>query len=127
MADIVFPGKTPSETLNSQAMPTNADIVLYKGDYARFFITIKDTDGNPIDLTGKTPKASLKRSYSDQNSISFTTTISSSTVIEVYLPSSVSKSLVVGSYIWDLQLTDESGDARTYLAGDVTVMDEVTT
>ena len=48
-------------------------------------------------------------------------------VVEVFLPSSVTSTLLPGSYIYDFQITFTDGNTRTYLAGDVTVYPEVTT
>jgi hypothetical protein len=42
-------------------------------------------------------------------------------------PSSVTEDIAAGSYVWDFQVTNPSGNVRTYLAGDVIVYDEVTT
>lgn len=126
MADIVFPGQTAG-ALNGDAMPANQDLVIYKGDYVELFVTVNDALGAPVDLTGQTPKAQLKADYDESYAISFTCSLPGPTgQVRIYLPSSVSSTLVPGSYIWDFQVTNATGQTRTYLAGDVTVYNEVT-
>lgn len=127
MADIVFPGSS-SSTLNAAALPSNNDLIIYKGDYVELFVTIKDSNGTAISLIGSTPKAQLKTDYSDRDPKAFTCTLPGPTgQVRIYLPSSITSALLPGSYIWDFQVTFASGDTRTYLAGDVTVYNEVTT
>jgi hypothetical protein len=127
MADLVFPGSTGT-TLNATALPANNDLIIYKGDYVELFVTIKDSLGASINLTGSTPKAQLKADYADRNPKSFTCTLTGTTgQVRIYLSSSITSTLIPGSYIWDFQVTYASGDTRTYLAGDVTVYNEVTT
>ncbi len=127
MADIVFPGSTGT-VLNSTALPSNNDLVIYKGDFVELIITLKDSGGTPLDLVGTTPKASLKTDYSDRQPKDFTCTLTGNTgQVRIYMPSSITSNLVPGSYIWDFQVTFSANDTRTYLAGDVTVYNEVTT
>ena len=42
-------------------------------------------------------------------------------------PATTAALIANGDYIWDFQLTEPGGDIRTYLAGDVNVIPEVTT
>ena len=128
MADIVNPGASAGGPLNAGSMPSTYDLDIYKGDYLELYVTIKDSAGNPINLTGFTPKAQLKADYSAGTAVDFTTTITGVTgQVKIYLSSTTSSSLTPGSYIWDFQITDTSGQTRTYLTGDVTVFNEVTT
>jgi hypothetical protein len=127
MADIVFPGQGGTN-LNSSALPSSNDLSIYKGDYVELFVTIKDQAGVAISLAGATPKAQLKSDYNDRDPKAFTCTQPGPTgQVRIYLPSSITSLLVPGSYIWDFQVTFSGGDTRTYLAGDVTVYNEVTT
>jgi len=127
MADIVYPGATAGK-LNSDSMPANQDLVIYKGDFVELFVTVKDAAGVPVSLTGSIPKAQMKLDYDDVSPVGFTCTLTETTgQVRVYMPSSLTSTLVPGSYIWDFQVTSAGGDTRTYLAGDVTVYNEVTT
>ena len=129
MADIVYPGQTAGAALNSTALPTNSDLVIYKGDYVEIFMTLKDSQNNAINLTGYVPKAQLKSAYTARAPKDFTCTVTNAAAgtVRIFLPSTVTTDLLPGSYIWDFQITDTGGNTRTYLAGDVTVYNEVTT
>lgn len=128
MADIVFPGQESGGVLNAGALPSNHDIVIYKGDYVEFFVTLNDSLGAPRDLVGSEPKAALKSDYTDRSSKLFNCTPTGTPgQVRIFLSSAVTSTLLPGSYIWDFQITDAEGETRTYLAGDVTVYPEVTT
>ena len=128
MADIVYPGQATGGALNSTALPSNSDLVVYKGDYVEILLTLKDSVGAPIDLTGATPRAQLKSDYSDRQPKEFNCTVTDALAgkVRVFLSSAVTSELLPGSFIWDFQITSADGNTRTYLAGDVTVYNEVT-
>lgn len=128
MADIVLPGAPVGGTLNSDALPNNYNMEIYKGDYVEFFVVLKDSLGVPLNLVGTTPKAQLKSSYDEQLGIDFTCTLTGQPgEVRVFLASAATSALLPSSYIWDFQVTNTLGQTRTYLAGDVTVHNEVTT
>lgn len=129
MADIVYPGQTPGQVLNSDALPTNSDIVIYKGDYVEFFVPLLNALGAPIDITGWTARAVLKSDYSDRASKPFTCTVDDAVagIVKVFMSSTQTTELLPGSYIWDLEAENLEGEIRTFYAGDVTVYNEVTT
>lgn len=130
MADIVYAGLASGGPINSGAMPKNYDLSIYEGDAVKFTVTVKDSSSVAINLTGYQAKAQLKTGFDDTNAIDFVCTITTPTegVVSVYLAPATSAALTPGAtYIWDFQLTEPGGDVRTYLAGDVTVVPEVTT
>lgn len=127
MADIVFPGQQPGGVIGREFLPANFDLELYKGDYLPFRLILRDSAGVPIDLTGYTARAQI-RDYIDSTVVfEFALTITPTTgTIDVILNSPISSGLLPGSYIWDIQVTNPSGNTRTHIAGDVKVYDEVT-
>ena len=127
MADLVFPGKGSGAILNSSAMPKSYDMEIYKGDYVEIYVTLKDSTGTVMNLTGYTATARIRENFSSTTYFDFTVTIANPTsgIVKLYLPTSVSDTLTPGTYIWGFKVTNPSGDSRTYLAGDVTVYDEV--
>lgn len=128
MADLVFPDEPVSNVLNSDAMPINVDLELYKGDYVELFVVVKDDDNVAINLTGYTARASLKSNYADITPIDFDCDVTGVTgQVRIYMSSAVSSTLVAGDYIWDFEIINDDDDSRTYLAGDVVVNNEVTT
>lgn len=129
MADIVYPGQSAGDALNSTALPSNNDLVIYKGDYVEIFVSLKDSLGAAVNLTGYVPKAVLKSDYNDRDPKPFDCSVVDATggKVRIFLSSTITSTLLPGSYIWDFQVTDVDGESRTYLAGDVTVYNEVTT
>lgn len=129
MADIVNPGAAAGGPINSGAMPSNQNLEIYKGDFVEIFVTIKDFNtGVPVNLTGYTPAAVLKSGYEDYTPKPFVCTITNAAagIVRIFMSSSYTKTLLPGSYIWDFQVTSPTSETRTYLAGDVTVYNEVT-
>lgn len=128
MADIVFPGTTTQNVLNSGALPSNNDLIIYKGDYVELIVTLKDASNVPLNLVGTTPSAMMKTDYSDRAPKIFTCTLTGTPgEVRIFMSSTITSQLLPGSYIWDFQVTSATGETRTYLAGDVTVYNEVTT
>lgn len=127
IADIVFPGLPAAGPIGSAYLPTNTDLVIYRGDYVEFFVNFVDDQGAPLDLTGYTVQAQFRPDYGSTEFVNITAEVTDDgSKIRVYIPSALSSSLELESYIWDLQITNSNGDKRTFLTGDVTVLNEVT-
>jgi hypothetical protein len=108
-------------------MPANYDLLIYRGDYFPMTITMRDNNGNPLDLSGFTPAATIRANHSSGTEYAFEATLPGGPgVVSLVLNSDVSALLTPGSYVWDYQLTDANSNVRTYITGDVTVYDEVT-
>lgn len=128
MADIVYPGQTPSGTIGTEFLPKNIDIVLYRGDYLEFFVIFTDFAGTPLDLNGYTPKVQFKTTYGSATATTVPVSlVDNNSRVRVYVSSAVTSGLTFNEYIWDLQITNALGDVRTLVTGDITVKDEVTT
>jgi hypothetical protein len=125
MADIIYPGEEPLDTLGATKLPTNVDLAFWKGDVQEFFVDLTAANGTPVDLTGTTAQAVIRSNFTSSTTYSFQCTITGNRV-RLYMPSSLTKTIPAGDYIWNFQLTTVStSDVRTYLAGDVTVYAEV--
>jgi hypothetical protein len=126
MADIIFPGQTPSDTLGTTRLPNNVDMTFWRGDAQTYNIALTDASNNPIDLSGYTAKAAIRASFTAPTKYAWACTIHDTNQVTLYLSSAVSATITAGSYVWDFKLVETAtGDTRTYLAGDVTVYDEV--
>lgn len=127
MADIIFPGEAPEGDIGITRLPQNVDFSIWQGDVQLFYIRFADPDNNPIDLTGVTAQAVLRPSPGTGTEYPFTCAIQGefNNEVRVYMSSAVTSTLTPGDYVWNFQLTDSSGDVRTYLAGDVKVYAEV--
>lgn len=116
------------DDLGQTRLPNNVDMVFWRGDAQTYILSLTDSNGAAIDLSGYAAKAALKAGFDSTTKYEFTCTVSTDTPgqVTIYLPSSVSSTIPAGSYVWDFKLVDNvSGDQRTYLAGDVTIYDEV--
>lgn len=126
MADVIFPGQTPQGDLGQSSLPSNYDIVFWRGDAQTFILTWNDSSNNPVNLTGYTAKAAIKASFSSTTQYPFTCTIQNTNQVKMYMSTAVSSTIPAGTYVWDFKIVDSvSGDQHTYLAGDVVVYDEV--
>lgn len=127
MADIVFTGETPSAVIGQDEIPNNVDIRIYKGDYYEWYISLQDSSGNVVDITDETPKAQLRENYSSEDAVELECSVDNDGDIRIYLSSAVSSTLDANKdYIWDLQTTNYKGDTKTWVTGDVDVLNEVT-
>lgn len=101
---------------------------MWKGDYFPFTVTVKDNAGVALNLTGYTARAQIRNPNDATQVWDFTANIPtpSNGEVQLTLTSPVSSTIPAGNYIWDFQVTDPSGNVRTYIAGDVRVYDEVT-
>lgn len=102
---------------------------MYKGDYLPLKITLRDpVTAAPINLTGHVPSAQVRANFGDFIIYPFSVSVPDPTngQVNLTLTSSVTSLIEPGSYIWDFQVREPSGNVRTYIAGDVTVFNEVT-
>lgn len=117
--------------------PATQNIEIYKGDDFSIFFRIREklANGDPgsyVDLTGAVGKAQIRQTEDTATvAAEFTVTIGD----QVATPGSVLCTLtgaVTGALSitspakWDVQLTHADGKVRTYLAGSVTLIKEVT-
>ena len=107
------------------ATPGQLNLTLYQGDDFWMNIGVTDPNNNPVNLTGCTPKASVEAQDGSWSAL-FVSTVSGSTV-SLHLSHAVAATLVPGSAVWDVQVTDTNGYVTTLMAGAVTVVPEVTT
>lgn len=117
------------------AKPAGLDIELYSGD--DFSMPIQLKSGNPavgIDLTGWTFLAQIRSRESDNELLgTFTCTPADQSesdnlgIVILSISAEDSADLSIGSRgaQWDLQGTSDAGKVRTYLAGEVSILAEV--
>lgn len=125
MADIIFPGQAPLDTLGGQTLPGNLDLELWQGDAQTYILKFNAQDGTAINLTGYTPVAVIRATYTDPTQYHFTCTQTDTNEITIYMSTAACSVIPAGSYIWEFAITAPNGDTRTYLAGDVTVFAEI--
>ena len=110
------------------AQPADQDLTITRGDTETLVVTITTDGSTPVNITGRTYKAQI-RSQQDSTTIkaSFTCTVTSGATGEVtcVLSATSSAALSAGLYFWDLEET-ASGTVSTILAGNITVLADVT-
>jgi len=110
------------------AQPADQDLIITRGDTETIVVTIQDDNGTAINITGRTYRAQIRTSQ-DSTTVrgSFTCTVTSgaSGQVTCVLAAADSATLTAGNYFWDLE-ENASGVISTILAGNVTVLADVT-
>lgn len=107
------------------------NISIKKGDDYSHVITLQTRSGStytPVDITGRTYSAQLKKRKSQASpDASFTCAVTSAVNGEVTLTlaSTITADLVAGEYFWDLE-QDAAGQINTILEGVAKVTSDVT-
>lgn len=108
-------------------MATKANLVIDQGTTFSTTITITDDDNNIVDLTGYTGAAQLRKHYTSSNSTAFTIAITAGTgEVTLSMTANVTSNIVAGRYVYDCELTSNTGVVSRILEGIVTVTPEVT-
>lgn len=112
------------------AEPGTADLVVYQGDTFARRVAFQFADGSPLDLTGQTATAQIRRTAAAAEVLlDLTCEITDALGGEVTIRATAEETggLAPGDSagVWDLQLTGEEG-VRTYLRGKVQVGAQVT-
>lgn len=111
--------------LGTTRLPDNVDLVIWQGDAQTYTLVMNNEDGTALSLAGCTPEAIIRASFSDPTEYAFTCTMHDGNEVDLYLPSTVTDTMPAGNYVWNFQITNSTGDVRTFLAGDVTVYAQV--
>jgi hypothetical protein len=109
-------------------MPATRDIDIYRGDNFAHTVTITNTAGSAIDVSGRTYTSQLRR-YPDSSTVAATFTVSMASavtgVVVFSLANTVTASLDPGPYHYDIQ-QNNGGTLTTLLAGRATLAADVT-
>lgn len=108
-------------------MAIKANLILDQGaDYVTT-LNVTDDDGNAIDLTGYTGAAQMRRHYTSVTAYNFTVTINASQgTVNLSLTANTSNTIPAGRYVYDCELTDNTGKKSRLVEGIVTVTPQVT-
>jgi len=112
-------------------MPGISDF--YRGDTLSFDITIKDQNGNPVDITGAKLFFTMKEQPTQSDSEAVVQEVVYDHIdpteghTKIIVPSSSTSILVPGkTYYYDFQLVDSNGNVKTLYAGKVRVLQDIT-
>lgn len=108
-------------------MATKANLVIDQGSTFATVLTLTDQNGDNLNLLNCTANSQIRKWYSSSNAVSFSTYINTAdSTITLSLTANQSGSLVAGRYVYDVELTQGSGDISRVVEGIVTVTPQVT-
>ncbi len=109
-------------------VPAKQDIKIMRGDTEVFNITINDSAGAAINLTGDVFTSQIRYNRDDSSvAAAFTCVVTNAAAgtVTLTLPAVTSASLNAGTAYWDLQRND-SGVITTIVSGKCTILADVT-
>jgi hypothetical protein len=100
--------------------PARVDITVTQGDSLTFQLVVKDSDGQPVNLTG-TVLAQARRTFKDDVAVTFgvTTAVNVATLTL----SAVQTREMTGTWVWDCDYV--TSGTTTIAAGEIRVLPEV--
>lgn len=106
-------------------MASKANLVVDQGTTFSTQLALQDENGDPIDLTGYTVAAKIKKWYTSSNSVAFSAAIGDSGTIVLGLTANQTGAMTAGRFVYDVEITT-GGEVSRILEGIVTVTPQVT-
>jgi hypothetical protein len=108
-------------------MAAISNLYIDQGSTFSAIITIKGSDGNPINLTGFTVASQMRKSYGSTTAYSFVTTVHDalSGKVKLFLSAENSSLIKPGRYLYDIEITINSTKTRV-VEGLVILTPEIT-
>lgn len=98
--------------------PANYDLETYKGEDFKFSLVFKNPDGTPVDLSGCQVLAGFRHEQEKETLIDLNPSIDVGTAtISMFVSSSVTNTLRLGTGAYDLILIDVTGHREVLLKG----------
>ena len=107
-------------------MATKVNLVVDQGTTFSTSITFNDENGNTINFSTYSGTAQMRKHFTSSNSTSFSVALTSNGVVTLSLTANQTGNLVSGRYVYDLEVTDGSGQISRLIEGIVTVTPNVT-
>lgn len=98
-------------------------------DQGTTFITtfnLNDDNGSPINLVGYSGAAQIRKHYTSTNATPMSVSLSSGGLVTLSMTANTTGTITAGRYVYDVELTDPSGDVSRVVEGIVTVTPGVT-
>ena len=108
-------------------MATKANLVIDQGSTFSTDLTLKDENGDALNLSGYNANSQMRKWYTSTNATAvFTTSVSETTgVITLSLSANQTGSITAGRYVYDVEINDGSAVSRV-VEGIITVTPQVT-
>ncbi len=109
-------------------MAIKANLIIDQGTSFDTTINVSDDDNNPIDLTGYTGAAQMRKHYSSLTAYAFVVTVNQEGgTVTLTMNAATSNSIPYGRYVYDCELTKAStGTVIRLIEGIVTISPQVT-
>ncbi len=109
-------------------MAIKANLIIDQGTSFDTTVNVSDEDNNPIDLTGYTGAAQMRKHYSSLTAYAFVVTVNQEAgTVTLTMNAATSNSIPYGRYVYDCELTKAStGTVIRLIEGIVTISPQVT-
>lgn len=107
-------------------MAIKANIVIDQGTDFSTEINVTNNDGDPINLTGFSAAAQLRKHYTSSSFTPFTVALNVNGTITLSMNAVTSANVTAGRYVYDCELTSSSNVVSRLVEGIVTVTPQVT-
>jgi hypothetical protein len=109
-------------------MAVKANITIDQGTSFETTLDVTDDNGDPINLTGYTGAAQMRKHYTSSNSYAFVVSINPTAgVVTLTMNAATSGAITAGRYVYDCELTSSATTTISrVLEGIVTVTPQVT-
>lgn len=111
------------------AFPGTYNFNYYRGDTAEFVIQPKTSNGEAFDLTGYTANFTIATARGIGGTSATAVVNDVTNIITCTIVPSVGRALVAGTYVYDVQITNETPNPDvifTLLTGTITVTNDIT-
>ena len=107
-------------------MAQKLNLIVDQGTTFATSFTVNDDAGSPIDFTGYTGHAQIRKHYTSSNAVSFAVTANSSGIVTLSLSSNTTNSMTPGRYVYDVELISPGNSTSRVVEGIVTLTPQVT-
>lgn len=107
-------------------MAQKLNLIIDQGTTFATSFTVNDDAGDPINFSGYTGYAQLRKHYTSTNAVSFVVEANTSGGVSLSLSSNTTNSLEAGRYVYDVELIAPAGSVSRVVEGIVTVTPQVT-
>lgn len=108
-------------------MAIKANIVIDQGSDFSTEIDVLDEAGEPVDLTGYTGAAQMRKHYTSSTATDFNVSINAvAGTVTLSMNAATSSTVTPGRYVYDCELTSSSNVVSRLVEGIVTVTPQVT-
>lgn len=109
-------------------MASIANIFIDAGANYSKIITVSANGGGPLNLTGYTVASQIRKSYTSTTAYTFTASVLDAATgkLRLQLTAEQTGAIPPGRYLYDVEITSQSGNKSRVVEGIVTVTPEIT-